>query len=143
MFLWKKRPRLLSVPIGPTLPELTDPPIHGVIGYVGNWIDQLPFETNAVRERNVNGYQPEALGRAGLEEILDPTHYERASWLGGPAAELTEDWPRRPDGVSLAHVATFDLNDAENLLSAESLRSWESYTLNGGLPRPRPAPDLP
>lgn len=57
----------------------------------------------------------------------------RAGW-GGPAANLEGDWPRRPDGVPLAHIATFDLNDAENLLSDESLRDWADHTFNRGLP---------
>lgn len=97
MSWWKKLPSLSRAPIVPVLPELMDPPARGIIGHVSRWIEQLPFETSSVvesleytvvfSERSVNGYRPVHAGRDGLEEILDPAHYEKASWLGGTGGE--------------------------------------------------------
>ncbi len=68
-------------------------------------------------------------GRAGLDREWRWGGW--VSWLGGPALLPLAQWPRRPDGTPLAHVAALSLSEAGATVE-ESRTAWPEH--REGLP---------
>ncbi len=81
---------------------------------VDEWLERLPFDTTApardIAWSPVFTEQSFPPGRAGLDE--EWRCGGPVSWLGGPALLPLAEWPRRPDGTPLAHVASISLYEA-------------------------------
>lgn len=91
-------------------PEISAP-IHAMWIGVDEWLESLPYDTSRLRQEiawspvfTEQSYKP---GRAHLDRIW--RFHEGPSWLGGPALLPLPEWPRRPDGMPLAHVASINL----------------------------------
>ena len=109
-------------------------PIHGTWITVDAWLDSLPHDTSRLREdiawSPVFSEQPCKPGRAQLDRMW--RFGEGPSWLGGPALLPLPEWPRRPDGKPLAHVASIALHDVWAAAVEEDKAAWPRH--EEGLP---------
>ncbi|ROQ41553.1 uncharacterized protein DUF1963 [Frondihabitans sp. PhB188] len=111
-------------------------PIHSARSLVVDWLDRPKLRAARLADEL-------QFSIAWSEQSLPPGDQElRASaaagegglsWLGGPALGLAaEEWPRRPDGIPLAHVATVNLWAVDQCLGVETQADWPNAI--GGLP---------
>ena len=108
-------------------------PITGSWLSVDEWLAGLPVDTTALARdiawSPVFSSQGSRPGRAGLDREWRWGGW--VSWLGGPALLPLAEWPRRPDGTPLAHVAALSLSEAGATVE-ESRTAWPEH--REGLP---------
>ena len=101
---------------------------------VDEWLRFLPHDTDElavdVAWSPVFTEQPSRPGRAGLDR--EWRWGGAVSWLGGPALLPLPEWPRRPDGTPLAHVASISLHEAAVAAAEEDKAAWPEH--DEGLP---------
>lgn len=109
-------------------------PINATWSAVEEWLDGSPSDTAALSWDiawspvfTEQGIRP---GRAGLDREWRWGGW--VSWLGGPALLPLPEWPRRPDGTPLAHVASISLHEAWAAAPAEDKATWPEH--REGLP---------
>lgn len=110
------------------------PPIHGTWTAVDGWLTSLPLDTSTIRSdvawSPVFSEQPYRAGSAVLARAWRFSEYP--SWLGGPALLPLPEWPRRRDGIPLAHVAAVNLEDVSSASVVEEKAAWPVH--EEGLP---------
>lgn len=101
---------------------------------VDEWLEGLPYDTTALARdvawSPVFSHQSFRPGRPGLER--EWRWGGPVSWLGGPALLPLTEWPRRPDGTPLAHVASISLYDTWAAAVDEDKAAWPDH--RQGLP---------
>ncbi|KQR65999.1 DUF1963 domain-containing protein [Frigoribacterium sp. Leaf172] len=101
------------------------PPIHSYRFLIVDWLQKKRYREARLDERvEFSVAYTEQGSDPGLDTILETAMYG-GSWLGGPAAGITqEDWPRRRDGQPLAHVANFHLGEASGVMDSAMRAGW-------------------
>jgi hypothetical protein len=109
-------------------------PIHAMWIGVDEWLESLPYDTSRLGQdiawSPVFTEQPYKPGRAHLDRMW--RFNDGPSWLGGPALLPLPEWPRRPDGKPLAHVASINLWDVWGTAHEENKEAFPEHA--EGLP---------
>jgi hypothetical protein len=120
---------------------LPDPPVGGLRDDIEAWLAHpsvdAAFLADDVRFSVVLSATNLPPGRQDVDEFWNGVVH--LSWLGGPAVAPLEQWPRRGDGTSLAHVASLHLGELSDVVQDHVRSAWGS-----GMPaRHDPAQSLP
>ena len=101
------------------------PPIHSYRFLIVDWLQKKKYREARLDERvEFSVAYTEQGSEPGLDTILETAMYG-GSWLGGPAAGITQEhWPRRRDGHPLAHVANFHLGEAFAVMDSAMRAGW-------------------
>lgn len=109
-------------------------PINAPWPMVEEWLGQWPFDTRSLRDdvawSPVFTAQSFTPGRTELDERW--TTGGEVSWLGGPAVLPLPEWPRRTDGIALAHVATVAVPDVAGAAWSQEKEAFPDH--REGLP---------
>lgn len=109
-------------------------PIHGPYGNIEQWLTSAgaPELLAEARYSPVFSEQSFEPGEQELRDLWPDGAW--MSWFGGPAVSPLPEWPRRPDGTALAHVAAIHLGDLNSVVDAEGKAAWPAGSLREGLP---------